>query len=163
MQALSGPFAGQPAPFLTVGYAGLSVDDLVRALQSAGVDVLVDIRWTAISRRPGFSKSVLGAALQSRGVGYLHIRVLGSPKELRTNLQATADFEAFSRDYNAWLEQQTEAIDALLELMQSQRVCLMCLEEDPSRCHRSILAEALGRRLGETARWTDLRTMPGVF
>ena len=50
---------------------------------SAGVKLLVDVRAVTSSRRPGFSKNQLAAGLDERGISYLHLRGLGTPKEGR--------------------------------------------------------------------------------
>ena len=52
-------------------------------LENAGVKLLVDVRAVASSRRPGFSKNQLAAGLDERGISYLHLRALGTPKEGR--------------------------------------------------------------------------------
>ena len=45
--------------------------------------LLVDVRAVASSRRPGFSKNQLAAGLDERGISYLHLRGLGTPKDGR--------------------------------------------------------------------------------
>ena len=52
-------------------------------LEQAGVKLLVDVRAVAASRRPGFSKNQLAAGLDERGISYLHLRGLGTPKDGR--------------------------------------------------------------------------------
>jgi hypothetical protein len=67
----------------TIGYEQTTTGDLIAALQAAGVQRVVDIRAVAASRRPGFSKTALGGALQEAGIAYEHLRALGTPKEGR--------------------------------------------------------------------------------
>ena len=57
-------------------------------LEHAGVKLLVDVRAVAASRRPGFSKNQLAAGLKERGIGYLHLQGLGTPKEGRLAARA---------------------------------------------------------------------------
>ena len=52
-------------------------------LEAAGVKLLVDVRAVASSRRPGFSKNQLAAGLDERGISYLHLKGLGTPKSGR--------------------------------------------------------------------------------
>ena len=52
-------------------------------LENAGVKLLVDVRAVTSSRRLGFSKNQLAAGLDERGISYLHLRALGTPKEGR--------------------------------------------------------------------------------
>ena len=68
---------------LTIGYEGATPDRLIASLKDAGVRVLVDVRALANSRRPGFAKTALTASLEAAGIGYLHLRALGTPAEGR--------------------------------------------------------------------------------
>ena len=56
---------------------------MLRELKRARVRLLVDTRAVAASRRPGFSKRQLAASLDENGIGYLHLRGLGTPAEGR--------------------------------------------------------------------------------
>ncbi len=69
-----------PQPLFTVGYEGKTVDELLDALKGAGIELLIDVRAVAASRRPGFSKTALAGALAEQGIDYLHLRPLGTPK-----------------------------------------------------------------------------------
>src|SRR4029077_141322 len=72
------------APTLfTIGYERRSPDELVRALGDAGVTLLVDVRELPNSRRRGFSKNALAAALGDAGIASAHERALGNPKPYR--------------------------------------------------------------------------------
>src|SRR3712207_1463977 len=63
----------------TIGYEGTTMADFVAALQAAGVARVIDVRALPLSRRPGFSKSPLRAALEEEGIDYVHLRALGTP------------------------------------------------------------------------------------
>ena len=63
----------------TIGYEGAALADFIATLKAARVSLVLDIREAPISRRPGFSKRVLGAALEETGIAYLHLRGLGNP------------------------------------------------------------------------------------
>ena len=52
-------------------------------LKRAKIELLVDTRAVAASRRPGFSKRQLAAALDEEGIGYIHLQKLGTPAEGR--------------------------------------------------------------------------------
>src|ERR1035437_10077396 len=72
----------------TIGYEQASLDQVIGALKAAGVAVVVDVRAVAASRRPGFSKTMLGASLKAEGVDYVHLRALGTPKAGREAARA---------------------------------------------------------------------------
>jgi uncharacterized protein (DUF488 family) len=68
---------------LSVGYEGRTAQSLVQLLVDAGVDVVVDVRLTPLSRKPGLSKTRLSELLADVGVEYRHLRALGNPRENR--------------------------------------------------------------------------------
>ena len=138
----------RPEPTLsTIGYEGATLDAVLGTLQAAGVELLVDVRAVAASRRPGFSKRQLAAGLESVGIGYLHLRSLGTPAEGRQAARAGRHDE-LRRVYEAHLA-TAGAREGLAELEAlvaegRRRVCLLCFERDAGGCHRSMVAEWLG-------------------
>ena len=72
----------------TIGYQLTTLPHLLDALHDAGVGLLVDVRAVASSRRPGFSKSRLAEGLGDAGIGYVHLRGLGTPAEGRAAARA---------------------------------------------------------------------------
>ena len=131
----------------TVGYQGATVQSFLQALQDAGVELLVDVRAVASSRRPGFAKSALAANLQGAGVDYLHLRDLGTPAPGRAAARAGRHAE-MRRIYLAHLDTpgaQGE-LKNLADIVRSgRRVCLLCFEAEAAHCHRSLVADALAR------------------
>nr|WP_246514689.1 DUF488 domain-containing protein [Neoroseomonas soli] len=130
---------------MTIGYERATPSTLLAALREAKVQTLVDVRAIANSRKPGFSKGALSAALEEAGIGYLHLRALGTPAAGREAAR-TGKPEVMKRIFAAHLE-GTEAQAALAnlgDLARRQRVCLLCLEDDPRHCHRTLVAEAAG-------------------
>lgn len=132
----------------TIGYEGLDPERLTGALRSAGVAVLADVRAVANSRKRGFSKGALKANLEEAGLGYAHLRTLGTPKAGREAARAD-DAALLHRIYCEEVLETAEGIAALesLEAMAAERpICLLCFERDPARCHRRILSERLAGR-----------------
>jgi len=108
------------------------------------------VRAVAASRRPGFSKRQLAARLDEHGIGYLHLRALGTPKEGRLAARAGKRAELF-RVFEKHLKtpQAREELDELTTLAKSgQRLCLLCYERDPEGCHRRRIAEIIHERSG---------------
>jgi len=73
---------------VTVGYEGRTADDLAALLGAEHVTVLVDVRLTPQSRKPGLSKRRLAERLQDAGIAYRHVPSLGNPKANRAALRA---------------------------------------------------------------------------
>jgi uncharacterized protein (DUF488 family) len=128
----------------TIGYEQATLDRVIAALSEAGTEVLADIRYLPLSRRAGFSKSVLAAAVREAGIDYRHIKPLGTPAEGRAAARR-GDHDALARIYAGQLE-LPEAMVAMAELRDlagEKRVALLCYEREASECHRSLLIEAL--------------------
>ena len=67
----------------TIGYEKAAQSDVIAALTRAGITTVLDVRDRPQSRRAGFSKSSLAASLLAAGIGYVHLKPLGTPKEGR--------------------------------------------------------------------------------
>ena len=133
----------------TIGYEGATQADVIGRLKAAGVDLLVDVRAVAASRRAGFSKTILGESLKAEGVDYLHLRGLGTPKAGRDAARKghVAEMRAIFADHMAEPQAQLEYA-RLKALAKEKRVALLCFEADHAGCHRAVLAERLAREDG---------------
>jgi uncharacterized protein (DUF488 family) len=128
---------------VSIGYEGRTVDALIACLHEQAIDVLVDVRLNAISRKPGLSKRRLAAALEAAGIRYLHLRELGNPKENRDgiragNRRARNQFWGILHDGAG-----SEALRHVTGLLHGQVVALLCYEREHKQCHRALVAEAL--------------------
>ncbi len=135
------------AKFWTIGYENVGVPDFIAALKAAKVKTLLDVREVANSRRAGFSKKALAAALDEAGIAYLHMKPLGTPKAGREAARK-GDTKTMRRIYKAHLAEPESglALGETKELARKGRVCLMCLEHDWRQCHRAIISDYLERR-----------------
>ena len=128
----------------TVGYEGITVDELIAALRKAGVERIIDVRALPLSRRPGFSKTPLRAALEEVGINYVHLRALGTPAEGRQAARK-GQHALLAQIYADQLELPEAIVQAaqLRELAAEKPSALLCFERDPEHCHRSLLIEAV--------------------
>jgi len=134
----------------TIGYEQTPSRAVFDELEGAGVKLLVDVRAVAASRRPGFSKNQLAAGLKERGIGYLHLRGLGTPKEGREAARS-GRFQTLHKIYDKHLKtaQAREELDELSALVkQAGPVCILCYERDHRHCHRQWIAEIIEERNG---------------
>ena len=132
----------------TIGYEQTPAQSVLDELEEAGVKLLVDVRAVASSRRPGFSKSQLAAGLDERGISYVHLRGLGTPKDGRLAARA-GDYETLQKIYAKHLKtpQAKEELDELSALVKkSGPVCILCYERDHRHCHRRWIAEIIEER-----------------
>jgi uncharacterized protein (DUF488 family) len=134
----------------TIGYEQTPAKAVLDELAQAGVKLLVDVRAVASSRRPGFSKTQLAAGLDERGIAYLHLRGLGTPKEGREAARS-GKFDVLEKIYTRHLKtvQAKEELDELSALVKkSGPVCILCYERDHLHCHRRWIAEIIEDRDG---------------
>jgi uncharacterized protein (DUF488 family) len=131
-------------PLFTIGYEGKTPDEFLGQLKAAGVELLVDVRAIAASRRPGFSKNALAASVRDRGIDYVHFRALGTPAAGREAARKgrIADMR---RIYAGQLETPEAglAFEQALSAAGERRAVLLCYEADASGCHRRMLAERM--------------------
>lgn len=127
----------------TIGYEGRLLHEWISALQRRGVTLVVDIRRNPFSRKKGFSKHQLAAALEEAGISYRHLAALGNPAEIRAAFGRNGSKSFLYEQYTGYLESHPEAGEALLDAIEGEVPCLMCYELQPSQCHRGALTEYL--------------------
>jgi uncharacterized protein (DUF488 family) len=145
----------------TIGYAQAKPAAVLNELRRAHVDLLVDTRAVAASRRPGFSKRQLAASLDEAGIAYIHLQKLGTPAQGRAAARS-GDLDTLWRVYDKHLKtaEAQDALDELLALIKSgKRVALLCYCRDPKACHRSRIVANVKKRM--RVKVTDL--IPPLF
>ena len=133
----------------TIGYESATQADVIDRLKTAGVEVLIDVRAVAASRRAGFSKTLLAASLNEAGIGYVHLRQLGTPKPGRDAARKgrIAEMHAIFEDHMAEPAAQLELAKAT-EIAREKKTALLCYEAEHEDCHRAILANRIRDELG---------------
>jgi uncharacterized protein (DUF488 family) len=130
----------------TIGHSTRSFEAFASLLLDAQIERLVDVRQFAGSRRyPHFSAAALAESLADLRIDYENDRALGgrrkpqgdSPNAFWRNVH----FRSFA-DYMATDEFDT-ALERLMHTARQRRVCLMCAEAVPWRCHRWLISDAL--------------------
>lgn len=142
----------------TIGYERSSLADFVVTLALAKVEVLIDIRERAQSRRSGFSKIALRTALESASIEYMHLPELGDPKEGREAARS-GNLDLFQKVFHTVMQTSKagHALTAIEQLVATRQVCLMCFERDQNQCHRKIVSDFLEARLGIKAHHLGVR------
>lgn len=128
----------------TIGYEGEPQAAVIDRLRAAGVEVLVDVRAVAASRRAGFSKTLLASSLREAGIDYVHLRPLGTPKAGREAAKKGRIGEMREIFAGHMAEPTSEAaFQELRALAAEKQTALLCFEADHAGCHRAVLAERL--------------------
>ncbi len=149
---------------VTIGAIGYSADAFFDALRAAGVDTLVDVRRRRAVRGRDYAfanSQRLQARLADMGIRYLHRLDLAPPNDIRQR-QAAADkaagvakrqraelsplfVDAYEREVLGHFQPRS-LLDELPD--DAAVIALLCVERLPAACHRSLLAERLGREWG---------------
>jgi ParB/RepB/Spo0J family partition protein len=132
--------------FYTIGYEKKTLEQFLELLKKAGVRTLVDVRAVPRSMfREEFNRDNLVKELGSQGFKYRHFAELGVPTEIRGKLAESGDFELF----NKWYDEHVLAsgkLDSEDFKSLDYPIAIMCVEFDPTRCHRHRIALALEKR-----------------
>ncbi len=128
----------------TIGYEGTTIDTVLTTLRDANVGLLVDVRAVPQSRKPGFSKRQLAAALDEAGIAYVHLQGLGTPKPGRDAVRAghPERMEVIFREHMTSDRAQADLVQAKT-LVRDRTACLLCFERDHTTCHRRLVAEMI--------------------
>lgn len=121
----------------TVGHSNHSPEKFLDLLKWHEVTAIADVRSFPVSRRcPHFSQSPLKKLLEVEGIAYVFLgdQLGARPKETECYVEGKARYELIA---------QTEAFSRGLERIcqgaKKHRIALMCAEQDPIICHRTIL------------------------
>jgi uncharacterized protein (DUF488 family) len=134
---------------VTLGHSTRTLDEFLALLKEHEVRVLADVRAFPRSRRhPQFNIDTLPQALSAQGVGYRHLTALGGRRTVRPDSPNTAWREPGFRGFADHMDTPAfaDGLEALVSLGARERVCVMCAEAQPWRCHRSLIADALVAR-----------------
>jgi len=135
-------------PLFTIGYEQVKPAAVLDELKRAKIELLIDTRAVAASRRPGFSKRQLAASLDDVGIAYLHLQKLGTPAEGRAAARS-GDTDSLWRIYEKHIKkaEPQEELGELVTLIKSgKRIALLCYCRDPKTCHRSRIVANVKKR-----------------
>jgi uncharacterized protein (DUF488 family) len=149
----------------TIGVYGFTLERFIAALKKAGVRRVLDVRQRRGVRGSEYAwanAARLQAALAQAGVEYRHHSELAPTTELRQLQYREDERQGVGKRSRAQLAPAyaeryvREILDAadlapIVEAMPRQgATALLCVERDPEACHRSLIAEHMGKRFGVT-------------
>jgi ParB family chromosome partitioning protein len=131
--------------FYTIGFAKKTVEQFVGLLKAKNIKTLMDVRKNPTSMfRPEFNKENISKVLKANNIKYLHHPQLGVPENIREELAKTGDYDKFFKWYDEnVIQTQLESID--FDTL-NYPIALMCVEFDPTKCHRHRIALALEKK-----------------
>ncbi len=151
---MTGPDAsgGGGGELWTIGHWVSPEDVFLEPLRSAGIDTIVDVRSIPGSRRsPQFGRDTMPVWLREAGIDYLHIEELGGRRRKQPDVPPDINAGWQNRSFKNYADhtltdEYRRGIDRLTDLAREHRVCVMCGEPTPWRCHRSLIADTLTAR-----------------
>jgi len=135
--------------FYTIGYSQVpDVNSLIEKLKCVEIKTLIDIRHDPVSQyRPEFSKDNLTRALKEAGISYVHHPELGVPREERAKVTRLEDFDSLWKWYDKNVVPKLDNVLKAGKLFEHAKpYAFMCVELDPTRCHRHRLALGLEKK-----------------
>jgi len=133
----------------TVGHSTLAIEDFIATLRAYGIACLADVRTVPRSRHnTQFNADALVVSLREANIEYVPLPSLGGLRHARKDSPNTGWRNASFRGYADYMQTDAFAagLAALIELSRVKRTAMMCAEAVPWRCHRSLVADALGVR-----------------
>jgi uncharacterized protein (DUF488 family) len=136
--------SAERADFFTIGYAGRTAKQLIERMIEVGVCSVLDIRFNPVSMyRPELNKANFQREAERAGLQYVHARELGVPREIRARALATGDRQAIWDWYDKHVVARFVRNFHNFFNIVEHPVALMCVEADPTECHRHLLFQAL--------------------
>jgi uncharacterized protein (DUF488 family) len=106
----------------TIGHGRHPIDYFLDLLVTNRIQTLADVRAIPRSRWPQFNQKSLIMTLGNAGIRYTHFKELGG--------KIIAPKEEFDR-----------GIEEIVRMIETERVCMMCSESMPEKCHRKLMLE----------------------
>lgn len=131
---------------LTIGHSTHGLDHFLRLVTEQGVTAIADVRSVPASRfTPQFNRNGLKSILSDVNVKYVFLgRELGARSDDPTcYINGQVKYERLARTAAF-----TEGIERLRNGVDVERIALMCAEQEPLDCHRTILVSRVLVSLG---------------
>lgn len=135
----------------TIGFTKKTAEAFFTKLCTSGVKRVVDVRLNNVSQLAGFSKKEDLAYFLNVicGIEYVHVTMLAPTQEmLDAYKKQKGDWRAYERKFIKLIE--SRRIENSLSRDDLDNACLLCSEEEPTHCHRRLVAEYL------QSKWKDV-------
>lgn len=136
-------------PLFTVGHSTRSIEEFIALLQSAEIQLVIDVRRLPGSRRyPQFDEDALRESLVGVDINLERVPELAGRRPVSKDVPVEINAFWQNRSFHnyadhALSDEFREGFNTLLERGHEQRVAIMCSEAVWWRCHRRIIADHL--------------------
>lgn len=137
----------------TIGFTKKDAETFFTLLKKNHVQCVLDIRLNSNSQLAGFTKrdDLMYFLREILNIEYRNDPRFAPTKELRLTYRTNGrDWTSYEREFNALLMQRK-----IMEVIQEEYIdilnglCLLCSEEDASKCHRRLVAEFMQKHVSE--------------
>ena len=135
----------------TIGFTKKTAEEFFGKLKAAGVACVIDVRIHNVSQLAGFAKKPdLEYFLREiAGIEYVHLPILAPTEEMMKRYRAgKGSWAAYAKQFTKLITSRQIEQHVSPELLDG--ACLLCSEDKPEQCHRSLVAEYL------RAAWKDV-------
>ena len=130
----------------TIGFTGKSAEKFFNLLKNSKATKVIDIRINRTSQLAGFAKEqdLKYFLPKLAGMEYLVREDLAPTKDLLASYRdKELSWDLFSQNYRKLLDERGVAHSLSLEEIENS--VLLCSENEPDKCHRTILANLLAQ------------------
>ncbi|MEH1957419.1 DUF488 domain-containing protein [Nostoc sp.] len=128
----------------TIGFTKKSAQDFFELLKGEKINLVADVRLNNTGQLAGFTKKKdLEYFLSLIEVKYEHWTNFAPTKELRDKYHTTREWEEYECSYRSLIKSRKALKHLNKTLLKNQRICLLCSEHTPEKCHRRIASEML--------------------
>ena len=134
-------------PIFTIGHSNATAEQLFSLLEKNNVQLLTDVRSTPYSKHnPQANREAIQRGARRSGIEYVFMGEYlgGKPREVNVY----DELGNFDYSQLAATDSFNEGMRRLVEGAARYRICLLCAEEDPVRCHRGLLISRELAKLG---------------
>ena len=133
----------------TIGFTKKTAEDFFTRLIRAGVKRVIDIRLNNVSQLAGFAKrDDLRYFLRTiGGIDYTHRPDLAPTQQILDDFKKNKGiWSVYEKNFLALLSARGVEKSITPELL--HEACLLCSEEKPAQCHRSLVVEYFNSKWG---------------
>jgi uncharacterized protein (DUF488 family) len=134
----------------TIGFTKTTAESFFSRLSRSGVTKVIDVRLNNVSQLAGFAKKKdLQYFLKTIcGIAYEHMPQLAPTRDILDNYRKNSgDWAEYEKQFRKLLEHRR--IEESLLRDSFDKACLLCSENQPSHCHRRLVAEYLKEKWGD--------------
>jgi uncharacterized protein (DUF488 family) len=135
----------------TIGFTQKSAEHFFTLLQDNGVARIVDIRLHPGGQLSGFAKQQDLQWFLERlgGIDYVYQPELAPTAEIMKGFQTRKNWERYAAEFETILDERNipQALDR--SLFDPGPACLLCSEDKPEHCHRTLVANRIARTWGD--------------